>query len=78
MPPMVDSSLSPRTRRTEPPVSKPAPLGPGTIVADRYEVRPSLGKGGMGEVVLAFDRPTQETVALKVVREAHRMPGDDA
>ncbi len=77
MPPMVDSSLSPRTCRTEPPVSKPAPLGPGTIVADRYDVRQSLGKGGMGEVFLAFDRSTQQTVAIKVVREESRMPGDD-
>lgn len=31
----------------------------------------------MGEVFLAFDRSTQQTVALKVVREESRMPGDD-
>ncbi len=31
----------------------------------------------MGEVFLAFDRPTQMAVALKIVREESRMPGDD-
>ncbi len=53
------------------------PLGHGTIVNDRYEIRQSLGKGGMGEVFLAYDRSTQQTVALKIVREESRMPGDD-
>src|SRR5215813_1023327 len=56
--------------------SKP-PLAPGTLVIDRYEIRESLGKGGMGEVFLAYDRSTQQSVALKVVREESRMPGDD-
>lgn len=55
----------------------PPPITPGTIVNDRYEIRQSLGKGGMGEVFLAFDRSTQQEVALKVVREESRMPGDD-
>ncbi|MEM6790420.1 MAG: FHA domain-containing serine/threonine-protein kinase [Myxococcota bacterium] len=40
-------------------------------------MRQSLGKGGMGEVFLAFDRSTQQTVALKVVRDESRLPGDD-
>ena len=31
----------------------------------------------MGEVFLAFDRSTQQPVALKIVREESRMPGDD-
>jgi serine/threonine protein kinase len=53
------------------------PLGQGTVVNDRYEIRQSLGKGGMGEVFLAYDRTTQQPVALKVVREESRMPGDD-
>jgi len=55
----------------------PPPLGPGSLVNDRYEIRQSLGKGGMGEVFLAYDRSTQEAVALKVVKEESRMPGDD-
>jgi serine/threonine-protein kinase len=53
------------------------PLTHGTIVNDRYEIRQSLGKGGMGEVFLAYDRTTQQAVALKIVREESRMPGDD-
>ena len=31
----------------------------------------------MGEVFLAYDRSTQQPVALKIVREESRMPGDD-
>ncbi len=58
-------------------MNKPAPIGPGTVVAERYDIRQSLGKGGMGEVFLAFDRSTQQPTALKVVREESRMPGDD-
>lgn len=60
------------TQRTVPP-----PISHGTIINDRYEIRQSLGKGGMGEVFLAFDRTTQQPVALKIVREESRMPGDD-
>ncbi len=59
------------------PTKHPPPIGPGTVVNDRYEIRQSLGKGGMGEVFLAYDRSTQQPGALKVVREESRMPGDD-
>ena len=54
----------------------PLPLGHGSVVNDRFEIRQSLGKGGMGEVFLAYDRAAQQAVALKVVREETRMPGD--
>ncbi|MDP9002438.1 MAG: protein kinase [Myxococcota bacterium] len=53
------------------------PLTHGAVVNDRYEIRQSLGKGGMGEVFLAYDRTAQQAVALKIVREESRMPGDD-
>jgi serine/threonine-protein kinase len=53
------------------------PLILGAVVNDRYEIRQSLGKGGMGEVFLAHDRTAQQAVALKIVREEARMPGDD-
>ena len=66
-----------RTRDVTTKASPPPPIAPGTVVNDRYDIRQSLGKGGMGEVFLAFDRSTQQTVALKVVREESRMPGDD-
>src|SRR6202042_3333938 len=63
--------MSETQRSTLPPISQ------GTVVNDRYEIRQSLGKGGMGEVFLAYDRTTQQAVALKIVREESRMPGDD-
>ncbi len=52
-------------------------LSHGALVNERYEIRQSLGKGGMGEVFLAYDRTTQQAVSLKIVREESRMPGDD-
>jgi serine/threonine-protein kinase len=55
----------------------PPPISQGTVINDRYEIRQSLGKGGMGEVFLAYDRTTQQAVALKIVKEESRMPGDD-
>jgi len=63
--------MSEATRSSTPPISQ------GSVINDRYEIRQSLGKGGMGEVFLAFDRSTQQPVALKIVREEARMPGDD-
>ena len=53
------------------------PIAASSVINERYEIRQSLGKGGMGEVFLAYDRATQQQVALKVVREESRMPGDD-
>src|ERR1700736_4984368 len=62
---------------TETQRSTPPPISHGSVINDRYEIRQSLGKGGMGEVFLAYDRTTQQPVALKIVREEARMPGDD-
>jgi len=39
-----------------------------TAVADRYELRRVLGRGGMATVYLAWDRKHQRDVALKVLR----------
>jgi eukaryotic-like serine/threonine-protein kinase len=55
----------------------PGPIRKRTLINDRYEIRQSLGKGGMGEVFLSYDRSTQQMVALKVVRDESRLPGDD-
>jgi predicted Ser/Thr protein kinase len=44
------------------------PLAPGMVLANRYEIGPQLGKGGMGVVYRAHDRLLSETVAIKVLR----------
>src|SRR6266498_5267746 len=43
-------------------------LRPGTVFANRYEVKEILGVGGMGVVYRAFDRELQEPVAIKTMR----------
>jgi hypothetical protein len=43
-------------------------LAPGVILAGRFEIQSMLGDGGMGTVFEAFDRVTQEHVAVKVLR----------
>jgi len=43
-------------------------LAIGSILANRYELRAVLGKGGMGLVYKAFDRLLEEEVAIKVLR----------
>ena len=43
-------------------------LRPGTLFANRYEVKDVLGAGGMGVVYRAFDRELQEPVAIKTLR----------
>ena len=55
----------------------PPPLVTGSVINGRYQIRRVLGMGGMGEVFLADDRAAQHPVALKIIREDARMPGDD-
>ena len=42
-------------------------LHPGDLIADRFEILTSIGKGGMAEVFEAFDRKLGERVAIKVI-----------
>lgn len=41
---------------------------PGQLIADRYEIRRLLGRGGMAEVFLAWDRNLHREIALKFLR----------
>lgn len=43
-------------------------LGPGSVLASRYQIVDRLGKGGMGTVYRARDTMLDEVVALKVLR----------
>jgi serine/threonine protein kinase len=43
-------------------------LGPGYVMADRYEIIDELGRGGMGVVYRARDRELDDDIAIKVVR----------
>ena len=61
-------------RRTDlerpfPTADSPAlPLRSGTVLAGRYEIGKTIGQGGMGLVVQAFDRTLGVEVAIKIVR----------
>jgi serine/threonine-protein kinase len=54
------------------PTASPVPvtgfIRPGTVLANRYEIRQQLGAGGMGVVYRAFDKELQETVAIKTLK----------
>jgi hypothetical protein len=44
------------------------PFTPGMVLAERYELRRILGRGGMGVVFEAYDRILAEPIAIKIVR----------
>lgn len=46
----------------------------GRVLAERFELRRLLGRGGMGEVYEGLDRTTGEVVAVKLVRTGSRTP----
>ena len=54
-------------------------LAPGYLLADRYEIKDEVGRGGMGVVYRAHDRELGDEIAVKVVMRKEllnrRMPG---
>ncbi|MGE0432542.1 MAG: protein kinase [Planctomycetota bacterium] len=57
------------------PAPRRIPLQPGSTTlpasAGRYEIRRELARGGMGAILLAFDRDVRRDVALKVLLDAN-------
>lgn len=50
-----------------------ARLAPGSLFAERYEIRQFVGSGGMGAVYRAHDRVLDEDVAIKLLRPELRV-----
>lgn len=50
----------------------PDPLGPGGLVAGRFQIESLIGRGGFGRVYRAFDSKLERAVALKLL---HRPEG---
>ncbi|MCA9679927.1 MAG: serine/threonine protein kinase [Myxococcales bacterium] len=50
-------------------------LGVGSSFAERYEIGARLGRGGMGEVLLAHDRRIGRDIAIKLGRNPADSPG---
>ncbi|TVR04659.1 MAG: serine/threonine protein kinase [Deltaproteobacteria bacterium] len=58
----------------EPQLTGANPVGPGDLVADRYELESELGRGGYAIVYRALDRETGERVAVKTIRPVAPRP----
>ncbi len=44
-------------------------IRPGHLLRNRYEILELIGRGGMADVYLAFDRRRMARVAIKILRE---------
>jgi len=64
----VPTKSNPSLQSTQSSVSL-STIGPGSVIAGRYEVQSILGTGGMGVVLKALDRQLDEVVALKLLKQ---------
>src|SRR4029434_3935450 len=48
----------------------PATLEAGSVLADRYQIEATIGQGGSGTVVRAWDRVVGEPIAIKILHPA--------
>ena len=60
----VERSVS----QTETIETPPEELARGTVIAERYEIIETLGRGGMGQVYRVYDKKIEGEVALKVIK----------
>src|SRR5215475_13838992 len=58
---------------TEELVAPPEELGPGVVVAGRFEVLREIGRGGFARVFEARDRVLSRPVALKLLKRRRRL-----
>ncbi len=63
----LDEGLT-EVERPPRPLGQDDPLPAGAVLAGRYEIRKTIGRGGMGVVVEALDRALGLAVAIKIVR----------
>jgi serine/threonine-protein kinase len=69
LPVILDSCPASSARPpSSPNIPRPKRSFEGVVIANRYEVGVSLGKGGMGVVHEAFDRQTKTLVAIKTLK----------
>ncbi|MGI8667014.1 MAG: serine/threonine-protein kinase [Jatrophihabitans sp.] len=50
------------------PLAIPEPIGPPTVLAQRYRLEQLIGRGGVADVFSARDQTLDRTVAIKVIR----------
>ena len=63
--------------RIDPPVNRDSDrlsdqgktIGPGTIIADRYQVESYMAKGGFGEVYKGYHKQLEINIAIKLIRK---------
>ncbi len=54
--------------QTETLETPPEDLTRGTVIAERYEIIETLGRGGMGQVFRVYDKKIEGEVALKIIK----------